>query len=167
MSLIDVDDVIFDPFVAGQLVTVVRREQEVNEQGEGVQNNVTVPNVVASVTPTGDNSLVREEAFSAQAQAIRVITAYRLRGQTREPSTGRSFLPDLVLWHSDYYIVKVVNDYTPYGAGFIEAECESIDYQEAPAQNVPAQVGRADFSQAAQSGLAAVLADSDPPEEDV
>jgi hypothetical protein len=134
MSLIDVDDVIFDPFVAGQFVTVVRREQEVNEQGEGVETDTTIPNVVASVTPTGDNSLVREEAFSAQAQTIRVITAFRLRGQTKDPSTGKSFLPDIVLWHSDSYIVKIVNDYTPYGAGFIEAECESIDYQQAPAR---------------------------------
>jgi galactose-6-phosphate isomerase len=134
MSLIDVDDVIFDPFVAGQFVTVVRREQEVNEQGEGVETDTTIQNVVASVTPTGDNSLVREEAFSAQAQAIRVITAFRLRGQTKDPSTGQSFLPDIVLWHRDSYVVRTVNDYTPYGAGFIEAECESIDYQQAPAR---------------------------------
>ncbi len=166
MSLIDVDDVIYDPFVAGQFVTVIRRNQEVNEQGEGVEIDVTIPNVVASVTPTGDNSLVREEAFSSQEQSIKVITAYRLRGQTKEKSTGQSFLPDLVLWHNDYYIVKVVNDYTPYGAGFIEADCESIDYQQAPAQNVPAQVGRADFSQSAQSGIAAVIADNNPPRED-
>lgn len=164
MSFIDVDDVIFDPFVAGQFVTVIRRRQEVDERGEGVEALTTISNVVASVTPTGDNSLVREEAFSSESQSIRVITAYRLRGQNREPSTGRSFLPDLVLWHDDYYIVKVVNDYTPYGPGFIDAECESIDYQQAPAQNAPAQVGRANFSQPAQSDLVPLLT-SDPPGE--
>ena len=151
--------------VAGQFITVVRREQEVNAQGEGVEIDTTIPNVVASVTPTGDNSLVREEAFSAQAQSIKVITPYRLRGQTKESSTGQSFLPDIVIWHNDSYIVRVVNDFTPYGAGFVEAECESIDYQQAPAQVQSAQVGRADFAQPAQSGLAAVIA-GNPPKED-
>lgn len=166
MSFLDVTDILLDPDVAGQSFTVVRRPEGVNGSGEGVPRSLVIPNVVGSVTPVGDNSLTREVTFGTQNQAIRVITAYRLRGATAEPSTGLQFQPDLVLWHGDYYVVSVVNDYTPYGGGFIEAECVSYDYQEVPASVARPQVGRANFNQANQGGLLPAL-ESVPREEDL
>jgi hypothetical protein len=141
VSFIDVTDVLLDPEVAGQLITVVRRQEQVNGFGQGVLVAETVPNVVASVTPVGDNSLTREVTFGTQNQAIRVITQYRLRGATTESATGRTFQPDLVLWHGDYYVVSTLNDFTQYGAGLVEAECVSVDYQEVAATLDATNVG--------------------------
>lgn len=163
MSFIDVSDVILDPMVADQVVTVVRRQQAVNAQGEDVVAETLVPGVVAAVYPTGDESLVREEAFSAQNQTIAVCTIFRLRGQTRD-AAGASWLPDLVIWDGNPYIVRSVNDFTRFGAGFVEAECEAFNWQQRPAEPQPAQSGRVDFSQLSQAGLAALLAN--PPHED-
>lgn len=187
MSFIDVTDVILDPMVAGQTFSVVRRREYINDFGEQQLVAVQVTGVVGQVSPTGDNSLVRDAAFSSQQQTVRVITAYRLRGASRSPGSAppltwddginwdltgftwdqgvgaATFQPDLVLWHGDYYIVQSINDYTPYGAGFMECECTSIDWQQAAASIQPAQSGRGDFTQSSQAALAAVLAN--PPKE--
>lgn len=165
MSLIDLCDLISDPDIAGQTFTVVRRQAVVDDRGEEQITTIVVPNVVGQVSPTGDNSLVRQAAFESQGETAQVITQYRLRGATREPSTGLIYKPDIVLWQGNHYQVVTVNSYDQYGRGFIVAECEATDYQVAPDPVTAPQVGRADFSQPQQSGIAAVLADSDPPRE--
>lgn len=164
MSFIDVTDVILDPMVAGQTAQVVRRQQEVDDSGESTVTLSVVPEIVCGIWPSGSNQLVRTEDYSTLGQEFTIVTTFRLRGQTREPSTGRSFLPDLVVHDGNAYIVNQVNEYTHYGAGFIEATCESIDYQQVPDVALPAQVGRLDFTDPAQALLAALLAN--PPKED-
>lgn len=187
MSFIDVDDLIYDPYIAGQVFSIVRRREYINEHGEQLLVAVQVTGVIGQVSPTANNSLVRDAAFSSQQETIKVITAYRLRGAGRAPgsrpalawddgidwdqtgffwdqSVAPIYQPDLVLWHGDYYIVQSINDYTPYGAGFLECECTSIEWQTSAASVQPAQIGRANFTDPAQSGLVPLLAN--PPKED-
>lgn len=148
MSFIDLTDVLLDPEIAGQTFTVIRRREVVNESGQGVPGTPPeiIKNVVGQISPVGDNSLLREVAFQTQGQTIQVITQYRLRGATAEPTTGAQFQPDLVFWRGDYFVVSTVNDFSQYGNGFIVAECISYDYQEVPAEPKPGPVGKLDFS---------------------
>lgn|ERR1019366_1739770 len=129
MPLIDVSDVLLDPMIAGEAFLVVRRLEVVNSFGESV---VTMQSFAAtgSIIPTGNNSLVREEAYQIQAKTIRVVTAFPLRGVSKD-STG-TYQPDIVMWNNDSFIVKSLNDYTSYGVGLVEAECSSIDPVDAP-----------------------------------
>lgn len=128
MPDVDVTEVVLDPEIAGERFVVIRRQEVVNDKGRSVLTT-TQAAAVGSVTPTGDNSLVREEAFSAQLNSILVITPFRLRGVSKD-GQGRTFQPDLVLWKGQHYIVRSLNEYDRYGAGLIEAECVAFDYQE-------------------------------------
>lgn len=151
MPWVDVSSVLFDPDIAGISFTVLRRKQIVGQNGV-VSTQVERCAAVGSVVPVGDNSLLREETFQVQAKTIRVCTTFRLRG-VAEQANGASYQPDLVLWNGDFFVVRTIDDYTPYGAGMIEAECSSIDYQDEPPALGPDAVGRLDFSLQINSGL--------------
>jgi len=164
MSFIDVTDVILDPMVAGQSAQVLRRRQEVGDNGEDTVTLSPLIPIVCGIWPSGDNKLVRTEDYSTLGQEFTIVTTFRLRGQTREQSTGRSYLPDLVMHDGNAYIVNQINEYTHYGAGFIEATCESIDYQQNPDYPLPANVGQLDFTDPAQAIYAALLQNIPPKE---
>ena len=135
MSFLDVTDLLLDPDIAGQFFTIIRRREQINISGQGVpaQPPEIVTPVYGSVTPTGDNSLLREVAFQTQMKTIQVITQFRLRGATVEPTTNQQFQPDLIKWRGDHYVVSIVNEFTQYGNGLIVAECIETDYQDAAA----------------------------------
>jgi hypothetical protein len=123
---IDVTDVLLDPMIAGERFTVLRRRELVNNLGVAEWQWETFPNIIGSVTPTGDQSLVRDEGFQAQAKTILVITAFKLRGESKDEAR-RNYQPDVVVWNENYYMVRTVDDYSRYGAGFVQAECSSTD----------------------------------------
>jgi galactose-6-phosphate isomerase len=125
MPWLDFSDVLLDPAIAGETFSVIRRQQVVDNYGTVTTTNTTLSGT-GSITPTGDNSLVREEAYQTSAKTIKVITNFRLYGP--EQIGGTTYQPDLVAWHGDNFIVKSINDYSSYGAGFLEAECASIDF---------------------------------------
>lgn len=123
MPLIDVSDILADPDIAGETFTVVRQAEDVNEYGE-TQVVTTQFTASGSIQPTGDNSLLREEAFQAQQKTIQVITTFLLRGATQDPAgSGQLYQPDLVVWKGEKFLVRVVEDYSAYGAGMVRAEC--------------------------------------------
>lgn len=125
MPSIDVTDLLVDPEIAGEPFIVVRRQMTVDNHGKTNIAFTVFPNVAGSITPTGDNSLVRAEAYETQANTIKVITPFRLRGVSKDVSG--SFLPDLVLWGGNHFEVKSLNDWNTFGAGFMEADCLSIE----------------------------------------
>lgn len=128
MPDIELLEVLLDPEIAGERFAVLRRQEAVSSHGRSVLTPAN-HSAIGAVTPTGDNSLVREQAYTSQANSIRVVTQFRLRGAGKD-GQGRLFQPDLVFWNNTYYIVQSVNDYSQYGAGFIEAECTAFDYQD-------------------------------------
>jgi galactose-6-phosphate isomerase len=122
VPFIDVSDVITDPMVAGDEFIVIRRRATVNDHGEGEDAAPLRFQAVGSITPVGDNSLVREEAYETQTNAIQVITEFALRGAGVDKQ-GNEFQPDQVEWDGDTYTVRVVDNYSKFGAGFVRAEC--------------------------------------------
>jgi hypothetical protein len=104
MPEIDVSDIILDPFISGETFTVIRRAETVNNFGETTTTNTTFT-ASGSIQATGDNSLLREEAYQAQQKTIQVITTFLLRGATQD------------------FLVRVVDDFSSYGSGMIRAEC--------------------------------------------
>jgi hypothetical protein len=123
MPEIDVSDIILDPFISGETFTVIRRAETVNNFGETTTTNTTFT-ASGSIQATGDNSLLREEAYQAQQKTIQVITTFLLRGATQDPNgSGQLYQPDLVIWKGETFLVRVVDDFSSYGSGMIRAEC--------------------------------------------
>lgn len=125
MPQMDISHVLLHPMIAGERFTVMRRQETVNNLGKSVITATSVT-AIGSVVPTGDNSLVREEAFQTQAKTIKVTTKFRLRGVSKDAG-ALNYQPDIVVWKGNNYLVRTVDDYTQYGAGMVEAECSSID----------------------------------------
>lgn len=150
MPDIDVTEILSDSDIAGVPFVVVRREEVVNVHGESELVETRI-DAVGSVQPTGDNSLVREEAYQTQAKTLKVVTTFLLRGESK--AAGRSYQPDLVLWQGDYYLVRTVEDYSQYGAGMVDAECTSVDHVDDAPIAKPRAIGMLDFSNSGNSGL--------------
>jgi hypothetical protein len=128
---IDVTDVLLDPDIAGEQLTVLRRVQTIGTNGVAVITETAVmPAPVGSVRPTGDNSLVREEAYQQQAKSIRVVTNFMLRGEARDG--GVDYQPDVIVWKGSRFVVRTIEDYSQYGAGMIQADCTSMEFDDPP-----------------------------------
>lgn len=129
MAKINVTNITRDRFIAGDRFSVIRRRETINGFGESEKGHVVFDGVVGSVQPTGNNSLLREEAFQASAKTIKVITRFRLYSAQRDEA-GFNYQPDLIYWGSNYYLVRILNDFTAFGAGFVEAECLSHQFDD-------------------------------------
>lgn len=112
--------------ISAEPFQVIRRREVVNDFGR-VDLTTETLDAKGAITPTGDNTLNRGESFQAQPATIRVITIFRLRGESYTDADG-SYQPDLVLWKGAHYLVVTTNSYTSYGAGFTDVECSSIDF---------------------------------------
>lgn len=130
---LDVSDVLLSPEFADEF-KVVRRVQAVNTHGEPYILSTRVftrrEGCVGVLTPSGENSLVRADAYEAQSNSLQAITKFRLQGATKDgqviPET--QWLPDLIEWQANHYIVRTTNDYSRFGAGFIVADCLLFEY---------------------------------------
>lgn len=152
---IDVTELLTDPDTGGAVFDVIRRREVVGSNGFGVVAEQLIEGVVGAIYPTGNNSLVREEAYSLGVDSIMVVTQFRLRMASAVGAI--KFQPDLVVVNGERYIVKTNNGYTQYGAGFMVAECLGIAFNdEAPAPAQPA-VGQMNFTDPAQSSLAGAI----------
>ena len=105
--------------------TVVRRTSGVTPQGRTETVETQIP-TTGVVQPSGANTQDRPKGYATGRKSCLVITQFRLRSQTQ------GFIPDLVLWRGDDYLVETVEDYTSFGRGFVQAYCTSQDLQDAP-----------------------------------
>lgn len=152
MAEVDVTDILSDPDVAGDAFTVIRRREIVGQNGVVTLQENRVDGVIGSVQPTGDNSLIREEALDAGAKTIKVVSTFRLRGPSQ--STGEaSYKPDQIVWRGDTYEVRVLDDWTEYGGGMVEAECSQIDYVGTPPHQLAPVDGQTDFTRGQDSAV--------------
>lgn len=153
MPEIDVSDVINDPFIAGEGFTVIRRREKVNDDGIA-EKFPSVFSASGNLQPDGVNGLLREEAYSAQAKTLLVVTTFRLY-PVAVSHGGTRYQPDLIYWDGNYYIIKTFLDYNKYGAGFVEAQCMSIDFVDFPPPPGLPQLpyGALLFNNPANSGL--------------
>lgn len=140
MPDIDLSDTILDAAVAGEPFVAITRAETVNEFGESTIE-VTSAQAWGSIGPVGDNSLLREEGLDAQNKTLRVITNTFLTGGAR--IGAQSYKPSVVVWNGNYYQVKVLEDFSNYGAGFVAADCIMTDYEPTPSADdapLPGQV---------------------------
>lgn len=128
MAEIDVSDLTLDPFLMGEHFTVLRRQDIVNQYGESVTTDITLPGIGA-VYPAGENSLIREIAFQTQSRAITIVTKFALRGSGKDQGQeAQLFQPDVVLWLGNHYQVRDIESFAQFGAGFVKADCLATDY---------------------------------------
>ena len=120
MALLDVSSLLHDPdFVDGFLVK--RRVQVVDTHGRMVASEVPIPALIGVVTMTSPSDLDRGPDYQVNTRSITVVCKFALRGETTNHQ------PDIVVWRGDNYVVRHVDLYPQFGAGFFQAECESMD----------------------------------------
>lgn len=131
MPMLDMSAALTDPFLVDSF-SVVRRQETVNNSGISTVTPATTTPVYGIVYPSDENDLRRLPDSDIFAKAITVITKFALRGESE--TEGTSFKPDLVVWNGDNFLVRLVDDYSNYGSGYIQAVCTSIDLVDAPPQ---------------------------------
>lgn len=129
MPLLDMSDVLTDPMFVDTF-SVNRRVQTVNDSGIASSTVQALPGINGVVYPSDENDLQRLPDLSIQTKAITVVTMFALRGESE--AAGSEYYPDIVVWNGDNFLVRHVNDYSNYAAGFILAVCTSIDLVDAP-----------------------------------
>lgn len=156
MPEIDVaSEVVLDGMIAGEWFWVVRRRSWTDSDGFQQNANVRV-RALGSLYPEGDNSLNREDGFQSQNKGLTVVTKFLLR-DAAEDVNGVNWQPDLVEWQGDTFLVKSIKDFSRYGPGFVEAACDSFNYNNNPTLNSGPHRGNLDFRQRRNSGMTGVI----------
>lgn len=125
MPFLDVSEILFDPVLA-QSVTVYRRTETINTYGESVVTPVPHTGVIGVITSASPNDLQRLDDNQRMGRNMCFVTNFRLQG----PSPGKQ--ADLVLWAGDLFVVKWLDPYPLYGAGFVQCIIGSIDHVDLP-----------------------------------
>lgn len=121
MPFLDVTDVLLDPDFCDYTLVCTRNAQTVDADGFTTNASQDIPfNGVVTV----DRSLEARRMAAGQSigGAILVVTQFRL-------TQGKSGLDaDVVLYNGRHYRVTFVDPYTSYGAGFVQAHCELMEF---------------------------------------
>lgn len=125
MPDLDMSDVLVDPMFNDKF-DVERRTLTVGNDGIGALSIQTFDDVIGVVT-AGKSDLVRDPDQQHMPRTISIVTQFRLRGPA--PNTQA----DVVVWAGNRYVVNLLDNYTRYGPGWVQAECSSMDsIDEAP-----------------------------------
>lgn len=125
MADLDVSEILDDPdFV--DMVSVVRRSQVVDEHGRATTSSTTIKGVGMAISPTGRNDVERLDDSQKQLRSIKAVTRFQLQG----PTIGMH--ADMVAWQGSMYLVAIVDPYSHFGGGFVEAILVSTNIQEVP-----------------------------------
>lgn len=121
MPFLDLTDVLLDPDFCDYTLVCTRNTQTVDADGFATNVSQDIPfNGVVTV----DRSLEAKRMAVGQSigGAILVVTQFRL-------TQGKSGLDaDVVLYNGRHYRVTFVDPYTSYGAGFVQAHCELMEF---------------------------------------
>jgi hypothetical protein len=122
MPLLDVSEA-FDVLFWDD-ITVTRRSTTISQYGRVATIN-TQFTMQAVVTAASPDDLSRVPDYQLMHKTISIYSITRLQGPADDGS-GNQTMPDLVLWHGSTYVVRMVDDYSGYGRGFIHAVCEGV-----------------------------------------
>ncbi len=128
--MLDVTDVILDQDLGTEFISVIRRPIVMVKGRATVPAPVRTDNV-AAVVNSGVSELMRAQDQQNMPNKVSVHTLFRLQGPAKD-SAGDQFQPDIILWRGDYYVVNSLDDYSKYGAGFVRADCSSVDSIDSP-----------------------------------
>jgi hypothetical protein len=131
MARLDPTRALSSPYLA-QRFTVIRRPATVSTTGKVQIGPTERLDAIGVITFPSAARLQREDAYQIQGKAISIVTKTRLYGAMRDRA-GQQYQPDVILWRGDHYQVVSVDDWTNFGAGFVNALAASTDYvDEAP-----------------------------------
>lgn len=115
---------------------VIRRTQSVDSTGR-VTSNPKLPVLARGiVTPFVPDSLRRETDMQTEYKAIQVTTPFLLKGPSSKPNSSNTFLPDIIVWNNDQYLVTALDDYSNYNPGYVKVIAISLDYIDSAPQGV-------------------------------
>lgn len=121
MPFLDVTEVLSDPDFCDYTLVCTRNHQVKDADGFASNTKEEIPfNGVVTV----DRSLEARRMAAGQVigGAILVVTTFRL-------TQGKTALDaDVVLYNGRRYRVTFVDPYTSYGAGFVQAHCELMEF---------------------------------------
>jgi hypothetical protein len=130
MPMLDVSVALTNPYTLDTF-TVTRRTEVVDGFGLSQVTPASIPGLYGVVYPSNEEDLKRFPDLQIQSKALTVITRFALRGEA-EAANNTEFQPDIVVWGGNNFLVRALDDYSQYAAGFILAICTSIDLVDKP-----------------------------------
>lgn len=130
MAFLDVSDVLLDPDFTDTFI-VNRRVEVVSSATGRSATTVFKKPTFGVVTATGSDDLSRLQDADVFKRSITIVTKFKLRGEV-EDNAKTNWKPDLITWRGDNFIVKVIDLYPQFGAGFVQAICSSEDLVDQP-----------------------------------
>ncbi|CAI9401592.1 head-tail adaptor [Lelliottia sp. T2.26D-8] len=127
MPLLDVSEVLLDPDFMDTTLICHRQIQTVDADNFPTNSQQDIP---FSGVVTVDRSLEAKRIAAGQTigGAILIVTGFRLtQGQVATGTTG-DLDADVVTYNGRNYRVTFVDPYTSYGAGFVQAHCELVEF---------------------------------------
>ncbi|HFR3118979.1 TPA: head-tail adaptor [Enterobacter roggenkampii] len=127
MPLLDVSDVLMDPDFLDTSLVCHRQIQTVDADNFPANTPQDIP---FSGVVTVDRSLEAKRMAAGQNinGAILIVTQFRLTQGQPETNTTPRLDADIVTYSGRDYRVTFVDPYTRYGAGFVQAHCELLDF---------------------------------------
>jgi hypothetical protein len=113
----------FDPSMLDS-ITVVRRAIVIDQYGRG-QITDTPMAAMAVIGAASPDDLRRLPEAEMQEKTIGLWTPFRLQGAAMD-AMGNQMHPDQIQWHGDTYIVRILDDWSGYGRGFVYAVATAI-----------------------------------------
>jgi hypothetical protein len=136
MPTLDVSELLTDDLFT-ETVTVLRRKETL-VKGRPVLTVTTFSGVLASIQPKdtviGGNFVERAPDMEYRGSNLIAYTKFRLRGvalQAVPSQPDADYQPDVVIWNGDHFLVGLTNDFSHFGAGYMQAELvstEAVDY---------------------------------------
>lgn len=127
MPFLDMSDVLLDPDFVDFSLVCHRQIQTVDADNFPVNTSQDLP---FSGVVTVDRSLEARRMAAGQNinGAILIVTQFRLTQGQAETAESPRLDADIVTYNGRDYRVTFVDPYTSYGAGFVQAHCELVDF---------------------------------------
>ena len=127
MPFLDVTEVLLDPDFMD--TTLVCHRQIQTTDSDNFATN-TVQDIPFSGVVTVDRALEAKRMAAGQNinGAILIVTQFRLTQGQAANGTDPELDADVVTYNGRNYRVTFVDPYISYGAGFVQAHCELVDF---------------------------------------
>lgn len=127
MPFLDVTDVLMDPDFCDTSLVCHRQIQTVDDDNFPINTAQDIP---FSGVVTVDRALEAKRMTAGQNinGAILIVTQFRLTQGQVANGTDPDLDADVVTYNGRKYRVTFVDPYVSYGAGFVQAHCELVDF---------------------------------------
>lgn len=127
MPFVDMSDVLTDPDFLDTSLICRRQIQTVDEDNFPIN---TVQDIPFAGVVTVDRSLEAKRMAAGQniTGAILIVTQFRLTNGQPGGGAALRLDADIVMYNGRHYRVTFVDPYTSYGAGFVQAHCELVEF---------------------------------------